>query len=212
MNGVIKNFAFPLEYHAEIVSDFTAQQATRQGILISIIVAILGIFLLLQASFRSWRLAVVAMLTLPAALAGGVMANLLGNNGALSLGFMAGSLTVIGIYLRNLIMLFNHYQYLEEQKGQDFGPALVTLGARDRLSPILMTALATGLALLPFVLFGNMPGHEIVRPIAIVIIGGLITSTWLNLFAMPSLYLRFGATREADLGFQRADMPAAADD
>ena len=75
-----------------------------------------------------------------------------------------------------------------------------------------MTALATGLALLPFVLFGNMPGHEIVRPIAIVIIGGLITSTWLNLFAMPSLYLRFGATREADLGFQRADMPAAADD
>ena len=212
VNGVIKNFAFPLEYHAEIVSDFTAQQATRQGILISIIVAILGIFLLLQASFRSWRLAVVAMLTLPAALAGGVMANLLGNNGALSLGFMAGSLTVIGIYLRNLIMLFNHYQYLEEQKGQDFGPALVTLGARDRLSPILMTALATGLALLPFVLFGNMPGHEIVRPIAIVIIGGLITSTWLNLFAMPSLYLRFGATREADLGFQRADMPAAADD
>jgi Cu/Ag efflux pump CusA len=75
-----------------------------------------------------------------------------------------------------------------------------------------MTALATGLALLPFVIFGNIPGHEIVRPIAIVTLGGLVTSTWLNLFAMPGLYLRFGASREADLGFQRADVPALAAD
>jgi Cu/Ag efflux pump CusA len=75
----------------------------------------------------------------------------------------------------------------------------------------LMTALATGVALLPFVLFGNISGHELARPIAIVTIGGLVTSTWLNLFAMPALYLRFGASREADLGFQRGDVPAAAD-
>jgi Cu/Ag efflux pump CusA len=75
-------------------------------------------------------------------------------------------------------------------------------GSRERLSATLMTALATGLAFLPFVLFGNIAGHELVRPIAIVVIGGLVTSTWLNLFALPALYLRFGASREADLVLQ----------
>jgi Cu/Ag efflux pump CusA len=195
-----------LEYHAEVVSDFAVRQAEQQGILMAGLVALLGTFLLLQAAFRSWRLALVAIVTLPAALAGGVMANLLANGGTISLCLLAGCLTVAAITLRNVIMLFSHCQYLEEQKGESFGPALVARGARERLSPTLMTALATGLALLPFVLLGNIPGHEIVRPIAIVVIGGLFTSTWLSLFAMPALYLRFGASREADLGFQRADL------
>jgi len=212
VNAAIKNFAFPLEYHAEVVNDFATRQAAQQGILLSAIVAIFGIFLLLQAAFRSWRLALVAIVTLPAALAGGVMADFLGNGGTLSLGLLAGCLTVLGIALRNSIMLFSHYQQLEEHGGEDFGPGLIVRGARERLSPTLMTALATGLALLPFVLFGNIAGHEIIRPIAIVTIGGLVTSTWLNLFAMPALYLRFGASREADLGFQRADFPAVAAD
>jgi CzcA family heavy metal efflux pump len=211
VNAALGNFAFPLEYHAEVVSDYVSRQAARQGILISGIVAVFGVFLLLQAALRSWRLALVAMLSLPAALAGGLMADFLGNGGTLSLGLLAGCLTVLGIALRNIMMLFRHCQHLEEHGGEDFGPALVVRGARERLSPTLMTALATGLALLPFVLFGNIPGHEIVRPIAIVTIGGLVTSTWLNLFAMPSLYLRFGASREADLGFQRVDLPTAAD-
>ncbi len=208
----IKSFAFPLEYHAEVVSDFATRQAARRDILLATMVAVAGIFLLLQATFRSWRLALVAIVTLPAALAGGVMANFLGNNGSLSLGLLAGCLSIAGITLRHSILLFRHYQYLEEQAGMDFGPELVARGAQERLSPTLITVLATGLALLPFVLLGNIPGHEIVRPIAIVTIGGLVTSTWLNLFAMPALYLRFGASREADLGFQRADLPAVATD
>jgi Cu/Ag efflux pump CusA len=212
LSAAIKGFAFPLEYHAEVVNDSATQQAAQQGIMIAAIVALLGIFLLLQAAFRSWRLALVGILTLPAALAGGVMADFLGNGGVISLGLLAGSLTVLGIALRNTMMLFSHYQHLEEQGGEDFGPELIVRGARERLSPTLMTTLATGLALLPFVLFGNIPGHEVVRPIAIVVIGGLVTSTWLNLFAMPALYLRFGASREADLGFQRSDLPVAADD
>jgi Cu/Ag efflux pump CusA len=212
VGAAIKSFAFPLEYHAEVVNNSSARQATQQGILIAAIVAVFGIFLLLQAAFRSWRLALVGIVTLPAALAGGVMADFLGNGGTISLGLLAGSLAVMGIALRNTIMLFSHYQHLEEHGGEDFGPELIVRGARERLAPTLMTTLATGLALLPFVLFGNIPGHEIVRPIAIVIIGGLVTSTWLNLFAMPSLYLRFGASREADLGFQRAEFPVAADD
>jgi len=211
VDSAIKSFAFPLEYHAEIVSDYATRQTAQQGILIAGIVAIFGILLLLQAALRSWRLALVTMVTLPAALAGGVIADFLGNGGSLSLGLLAGCLTVLGIALRNCIMLFSHYQNLEEG-GEDFGPELVVRGARERLSPTLMTALATGLALLPFVLFGNIPGHEIVRPIAIVTLGGLVTSTWLNLFAMPALYLRFGASREADLGFQRIEAPALAAD
>jgi len=212
VNTAIKNFTFPLEYHAEVVSDFATRQTAQQGILIAAIVAVFGIFLLLQAAFRNWRLALVVIVTLPAALAGGIMADFLGNGSTLSLGLLAGCLTVAGIALRNIIMLFSRYQHLEEYGGEDFGPALVVRGAQERLSPTLMTALATGLALLPFVLFGNIPGHEIVRPIAMVTIGGLVTSTWLNLFAMPALYLRFGASREADLGFQRADFPAVAAD
>jgi Cu/Ag efflux pump CusA len=212
VRAAIQGFAFPLEYHAEVVNDSATRQAAQQGIMIAAMVALLGIFLLLQAAFRSWRLALVGIVTLPAALAGGVMADLLGNGGMISLGLLAGSLTVLGIALRNTMMLFSHYQHLEEHGGEDFGPELIVRGARERLSPTLMTTLATGLALLPFVLFGNIAGHEVVRPIAIVVIGGLVTSTWLNLFAMPALYLRFGASREADLGFQRSDLPVAADD
>jgi Cu/Ag efflux pump CusA len=212
VHAALQKFAFPLEYHAEVVSDSATRQATQQSILIAAIVAALGIFLLLQAAFRSWRLALVAVVTLPAALAGGVIADFLGNGGTLSLGLAAGSLMVAGIALRNSIMMFSHYQVLEDKEGMEFGPELIARGARERFSPVLMTALATGLALLPFVLLGNIPGHEIVRPIAIVTIGGLVTSTWLKLFAMPGLYLRYGASREADLGFQRADVPAVATD
>jgi CzcA family heavy metal efflux pump len=212
VKAAISNFAFPLEYHAKVISDYEARQAAQSRLLVAGIVAVFGIFLLLQASFRSWRLALVVIVTLPAALAGGVMADLLGNGGAISLGLLAGSLAVAGIALRNSVMLFSHFRNLEENGGEEFGLELVMQGARERLSPILMTALATGLAFLPFVLFGNIPGHEIVRPMAIVIVGGLVTSTWLNLFAMPALYLRFGARREADPGFQRTELPAVAAD
>lgn len=200
VQAAIQNFAFPLEYHAEVLNDLAARQATQRRILIAGIVALIGIFLLLQASFRSWHLASAILLTLPAALAGGVLAAFLGSGSLLSLGLLAGLLTILGIALRNATMLISHYQHLEEQEGETFGPKLILRGAQERLSPILMTALTTGLALLPFVLFGDLPGHEIVRPMAIVVLGGLVTSTLLNLFILPALYLRFGASREPDLG------------
>ncbi|HEY9526376.1 MAG TPA: efflux RND transporter permease subunit [Anaerolineales bacterium] len=212
VNKAVKGFAFPLEYHAEVLNNDALQRGASQGILVAAVVALLGIYLLLQASFRSWKLALVAIITLPAALAGGVMADLLGNGGEISLGLIAGCIAVAGIALRNSIMLFNHYQYLEDKGGEEFGPELVMRGSRERLSATLMTALATGLAFLPFVLFGNIAGHELVRPIAIVVIGGLVTSTWLNLFALPALYLRFGASREADLVLQPVVGSAVATD
>lgn len=211
VDKAVKGFAFPLEYHAEVMNNAAARGSAQQGILIAGLVALLGIYLLLQASFRSWQLALVAIITLPAALAGGVMADLLGNGGELSLGLVAGCFAVAGIALRNSIMLFSHYQYLEKN-GEEFGPELVMRGSRERLSATLMTALATGLVFLPFVLFGNIPGHELIRPIAIVVVGGLVTSTWLNLFAMPALYLRFGASREADLVLQPVAGSAVATD
>jgi Cu/Ag efflux pump CusA len=200
LRTAIQNFAFPLEYHAVVQGDYAAQQATQQRILIAVIVTLFGIFLFLHASFKSLPLALVTLLTLPAALSGGVLAAFLGSDTPLFLGLLAGCLTILGITLRNSAMLINLYQYLEEKEGATFGTDLVLRGSRERLAPILMTALATGLALAPFVLFGNIPGHEIVRPVAIVILGGLVTSTLLNLFVLPPLYLRFGATREADLG------------
>ena len=91
--------------------------------------------------------------------------------------------------------MINHFQHLEREEGEEFGVNLVIRGARERLSPILMTALATGLALVPLAIAGDLPGHEIEHPMAIVILGGLVTSTLLNLFVVPSLYLRFGRSK-----------------
>jgi Cu/Ag efflux pump CusA len=130
------------------------------------------------------------------ALVGGILAATLAG-GTLSLGSLVGFLTVLGIAARNGILLINHCQHLERHEGESFGPALVLRGARERLSPILMTSLATGLALVPLVAAGTIPGNEIEHPLAVVILGGLATSTLLNLFIVPSLYLRFGGRRNS---------------
>src|SRR5919197_5651121 len=134
-------------------------------------------------------------LTLPMALVGGVLAASMFSGGVLSLGSLVGFLAVFGIAARNGILLINHCQHLERHEGEVFGPALVVRGAKERLSPILMTALATALALVPLVVRGTIPGHEIEHPMAVVIVGGLVTSTVLNLFIVPSLYLRFAKRR-----------------
>jgi CzcA family heavy metal efflux pump len=208
--AAIQNFAFPLEYHAVVLTEVSAQQTAQRGILFAAITALFGILLLLQASFRSWRLALVMVVSLPAALAGGVLAALLGGSGSLGMGLLAGLLTVLGVAVRNITLQISNYQHLEEQEGKDFGVELVLRGAQKRMAPILMTALATGLALLPFVLFGDIPGHEIVRPVAITVLGGLVTSTLFNLFIVPTLYLRFGASREAELGLVPAQASSEA--
>ncbi len=136
----------------------------------------------------------LVFLTLPSALVGGVLAAYLGG-GIITLGSLVGFLTVFGIAARNGIMLITHYQHLERAEGEPFGLGLVLRGARERIAPIMMTALATGLALMPLAIAGEIPGHEIEHPMAIVILGGLVTSTLLNLLILPSLYLRFGGTR-----------------
>ena len=193
----LQEIDFPLEYHPEILGEYAERQAAEQSLLAFAVAALLGIFLLLQAAFGSWRLAFLSILTLPAALAGGVLAAYLGG-GVISLGSIVGFLVVLGIAARNGIMLINHYQHLQREEGESFGPALVLRGAQERLSPILMTAATTALAVVPLVVAGAIPGHEIEHPMAVVILGGLVTSTLLNLFIVPSLYLRFGSTPEPD--------------
>jgi Cu/Ag efflux pump CusA len=138
------------------------------------------------------RLATLSFVLLPSALVGGVLASYLGD-GIISLGSIVGFLTVLGISARNGILMINHFQHLERHEGETFGPALVLRGAQERLAPILMTATTTGLAILPLVIAGSIPGNEIEHPMAIVILGGLVTSTLLNLLVVPSLYLKFGA-------------------
>lgn len=186
---------WPLEFRAEMLGEYTEREAAQERLLLFSAAAAVGIFLLLQTSYRSWRLATLSFLTLPVALVGGLIAAYLGSR-VITLGSLVGFLTVFGIVARNGIMLISHCQHLEEQEGLAFGPALVIQGAKERLVPILMTVLTTGLALVPLVLAGSIPGQEIEHPMAIVILGGLVTATLLNLFVVPSLYLRFAKSRQ----------------
>jgi Cu/Ag efflux pump CusA len=191
----LKDVQFDQGYHAEILGEWQERESAQRTLLVTAVVAGAAILLLLQASFGSWRLALLSFLTLPMALVGGVIGAFLGG-GVVSLGSLVGFFTVFGIAARNGILLINHFQHLERHEGMTFGRDLVIRGARERLSPILMTSLATGLALIPLVIFGERPGQEIEHPLAIVILGGLVTSTLLNLFVTPSLYLRFGKSRK----------------
>jgi CzcA family heavy metal efflux pump len=191
----LQQIEFPTGYHPELIGEYAERQAAQQSILNAGLAAVLVILAILRVGLGSWRLALMSFLGLPVALVGGVLAAYFASDGILSLGSLVGFLTILGIAARNGIMLISHYQHLEEQEGEAFGPELILRGARERVSPILMTALATGLALVPLVIAGNIPGHEIEHPMAIVILGGLVTSTLLNLFIVPALYLRFGQSR-----------------
>ena len=185
---------FPLGYHAEVLGEYAERQAAQTRLLLFAIAAVFGVFLILLESFGDARLAILGFLTLPSALVGGILAAYF-TGAVISLGSLVGFLTVFGIAARNKIMLINHYQHLEREEGEAFGLHLALRGALERLSPISMTALATGLALVPLVVAGDIPGHENEYPMAVVILGGLITSTLLNLFVVPSLYLRFGKAK-----------------
>jgi CzcA family heavy metal efflux pump len=194
MEEGLREIDLPPGFRAEIIGEFQEREAATNRLLLLAVGAIIVIYLLLQAAFASWRLATLVLLTLPVALVGGVFAAFL-TGAVLSLGSIVGFLTIMGIAARNSILLLNHYQHLERYESEKFGTDLVMRGAAERLSPILMTTLATGLALVPLVVMGEIPGHEIEHPMAVVILGGLITSTLLNLFVLPPLYLRFAKPR-----------------
>jgi CzcA family heavy metal efflux pump len=197
----LQNMQFPLEHHPEILGQYVERQGAQQSLLGVTIAALIGIFLLMHANFQSWRLAFIAFLALPASIAGGVLAVIL-SGGVISLGSIVGFLAVLGIAARNGILLIDHYQGLEGVQGVQFGPELVIRGARERLLPVLTTSAAIIAAFLPIIVFGQVPGLEIMQSIAIVITGGLVSSTLFTLFVLPALYLVIGAAadRHHDIG------------
>jgi Cu/Ag efflux pump CusA len=167
-----------------------AEEAGRRLVLIGIAI-ILGIGFLLHVAFGSVRDAFLIMLNLPLALIGGV-AGVFISGGVLSIASLIGFITVFGIAARNGIMLVSHIRHLQEREGvTDFREA-VYRGSVERLVPILMTALAAGLALIPLALGGGKPGNEIQTPMAIVVLFGLLSSMLLNMIVVPALYLRHG--------------------
>ena len=190
----IADFDLPQGYSVEVLGEHAEREAAQQTLLLTGGAALLGVFLLLHLAFSSFRLALLFFPTLLMALVGGVLAAL-ATGGIVSLGSLVGFLTVFGIAARNGIMMISHFQHLEQVEGEPLGRDLVLRGAAERLSPILMTAGATAFALIPLVVAGAIPGHEIEHPMAIVILGGLATSTLLNLFVVPPLYLRFAKPR-----------------
>jgi CzcA family heavy metal efflux pump len=191
--------ALPQEqgYHVEILGDYQAfQENVRQLIGVGVL-ALLGIAMLLYIDFRSFRLTLLVLITTLFALVGGVAA-VYATGGVLSLGSLVGFVTVWGIAARNGIMMVSHYRHLQAEEGVPFGRELILQGAQERVAPILMTALAAGLGLLPLAISGNKPGYEVEYPMAVVILGGLAASTLLNLLVLPVLYEHFGNTALPD--------------
>jgi Cu/Ag efflux pump CusA len=185
----------PSGHHVEILGEGTARKAAQDKLLGAAVLALVGIFFVLLADFGSGRLALLIFGSLPFALIGGVVAAAMG--GVISLGTLIGLVAVIGIAARNGIMLVSHFRHLESEEGIPFSTELVVRGARERLVPILMTAFATGLALVPVVMEGHTAGHEIEHPMAAVILGGLVSSTIMTLLVTPALYAWAGRKRHS---------------
>ena len=188
----LEKIKFPIGYYPHLLGEYKERQAALENLLIAALAVAAAIFLILHASLGSWRLASLIFLALPAALVGAVLAAFAGDR-LISLGSLVGMITVLGIAARNGILLLQHYRHLEQVEGEPFGLGLVLRGASERLIPILMTTLCTALALLPLIVPGSIPGHEVEHPMAVTILGGVITSSLLTLFIVPVLYFRYGS-------------------
>jgi Cu/Ag efflux pump CusA len=216
VNRGLAKIDFPLEYRAEMLGETAERLAAQNRVLAFAIAAVIGTYLLFQAAFGSWRLASLLLLMLPLSLVGGLVAVYL-NGGIVSFGTVLGFVAVLAIAARSSVLLVSRYQSLATNstageidpqvapfqaryaqdapldEGQYFGQGisekLVLAGTRERFAPILLTAIATALAFAPFLFLGNIPGLEVVYPMAVVVMGGLISATLVNLYLLPALYL-----------------------
>lgn len=190
-NRIAADVKLPPGTYIEFAGSAEAQAQAQRNLILNAVVAGIGIVILLSVVTRNWRNLLLILANLPFALVGGVLA-VFGTGGMLSLGSMVGFVTVFGITLRNSILIIAHYEHLVGIEGMSWGLATAIKGAGDRLTPILMTTLVTGLGLLPLVINSGAPGQEIESPMAIVILGGLLTSMVLNLLVLPTLASRYG--------------------
>jgi Cu/Ag efflux pump CusA len=186
---VAERVTLPTGYHIEYGGQFESQEEASRRMALFSLLAIGLIALILYSEFRSARIAALIMVNLPLALVGGIAAVLL-TGGVVSIASLVGFVTLFGIATRNGILLVAHYRHLLAE-GKSVQEAVVQ-GSLERLSPILMTALTAGLALVPLALGGGEPGNELQTPMAIVILGGLLSATALNMVVLPALYLLYG--------------------
>ncbi len=198
VNRGIQRINFPLEYRAELLGEYAERLAAQRRVRALAIAAGIGILLLLQAYFRSWRLTAVLLLTLPMSLVGCVLAALVTGR-LVSFGSVVGFLAVLGIAVRHGIALIDRYRDSETHPGEAFGAALVQRVTREQSASILASVVTTAMFFLPLAFFGSVAGLEIVHPMAIVVLGGLVTATLFVLVGIPAAYLLFGAAREPEL-------------
>jgi Cu/Ag efflux pump CusA len=197
----ISRLSFAPGSYVEFAGTAAAQAQSRRDLLFHSLLAGLGIVLLLTVVMGHYRNWLLVLANLPFALVGGVLAAW-ATGGNLSLGSLVGFVTLFGITLRNSIMMISHYEHLVGVEGMTWGLNAALRGASERLAPILMTALVTGLGLLPLAIGSGDPGREIEGPMAIVILGGLLTSTALNLLILPTLALRYGRFEKPRIGLE----------
>jgi Cu/Ag efflux pump CusA len=196
LEAALAKVAFPMEYHAEVLVASTAEEVGSGRVIGVAIAAAIAAFLLFQAAFRSWRLALLAFASLPLSLAGGV-GMVLVQEGKLSLGAILGLLAILGLAARFAVLLVSAVQsHLGSHGEQDVGLA-VQQAARQRLRPVIATSVALALLVLPAVILGDRPGLEILRPLALVLLGGLITTAVVSLLVVPALYGVFAPPRPA---------------
>ncbi|MGY2746721.1 efflux RND transporter permease subunit [Arthrobacter sp. UYCu723] len=202
----LQQIQFPLAYHAEILTQYAQQQSNFQWLWVLAAIAAAGILVLLQTALGSWRLAAPVFLGLAVALSGGVLAAMA--TGAVNslISFVAFAV-ILGVAARGAILLVSHVRSLRAEDSTASGSASVIRGARERVGPVLISAVMTALALLPLVLFGGVIGTEIIQPLAVIICGGLLTSTLFILFVVPAVLLRFGP--EAAMNHAVKDHPLA---
>ena len=195
---------FPAEVYPELTGAAVEQGKVRYRLILHASLAGVGVLLLIYLALGNLRLTVITLLNLPFSLIGGVLAAL-ATGGVLSVGTLVGFITLFGITVRNAIMLISHYRHLVIDEKHDWNQTTALTGAAERLPSILMTALVTALALLPIALDSDNPGLEIMGPMAAIIMGGLASSTVLNLLLLPTLLLRFGHIKPCQVN-ERADL------
>ena len=189
--AVKNNLELPQGYYIEWGGQFESQQSASRLITILSLFSFAGIFLVLFSHFKSWQLALQIMLNIPLALIGSVVAVML-TGGVFSIATLVGFITLTGIASRNGIMMISHYIHLVEHEGEKFNDQMIIRGSQERLVPVLMTALVAALALIPLTMDATAPGKEILYPVATVILGGLISSTLLDIIVTPVIFKRFG--------------------
>lgn len=188
---------FPLDHHAVVLDGYAERRADVIRVITFVAAGLLMIFLLFQAAFRSWRLAALAVAMLPACSVGSLVAVLL-TDGVVTLGIVAGLLAVLGISVRAVLVSIGVLLHLQRREHVEFGPGMVLSGTKDRLVPLLTTTLAAAAVMAPFAVLGGWTGLEVLQPLAVAVLGGLVTTSVVVLLVLPALYLRFGSVPDRD--------------